>query len=46
MVFQLVVLKPFLGFARGDRVSDQKLVEKILSGPQASFVVRIAGKEA
>jgi hypothetical protein len=46
MIFQLVVLKPFAGFARGDMISDQKLVEKILSGPEAGFVVRVAGKES
>jgi len=45
MAFHLVVLKPFAGFKRGDLITDTAAVEKILAGPQASFVVRIASKE-
>ena len=46
MTFHLVVLKPFLGFKRGDLITDQATVEKILAGPQATFVVRITPKES
>jgi len=46
MNYQLVVLKPFEGFGRGDVIKDAAAVQKILAGPQASFVVRVcAGKE-
>lgn len=45
-MYQLVVLKPFEGFGRGDVIKDAAMVQKILAGPQASFVVRVrAGKE-
>jgi hypothetical protein len=45
MTFQLVVLKPFAGFKRGDVITDKAVVTKILAGPEASFVVRAAAKE-
>ncbi len=46
MAYHLVVLKPFLGFGRGDVIKDAAAVQKILTGPQAGFVVRVsAGKE-
>lgn len=45
MMFHLVVLKPFSGFKRGDLITDTVVVEKILAGPQAGYVVRIASKE-
>ena len=45
MIFQLVVLKPFAGFKRGDMITDSVTVEKILAGPQASSVVRVTSKE-
>jgi hypothetical protein len=45
MKFQLVVLKPFEGFKRGDLITDSATVEKFLSGPQASSVVRVVSKE-
>ena len=45
MTFQLVVLKPFGDFKRGDTITDKVEVKKILSGPEASFVVRVSGKE-
>jgi hypothetical protein len=45
-MFHLVVLKPFNGFKRGDLITDVVTVEKILTGPQASFVVRCASGEA
>jgi hypothetical protein len=44
MNFHLVVLKPFATYKRGDVITDATAVEKILAGPQASFVVRIAAK--
>lgn len=44
MTFHLVVLKPFDGYKRGDMIADTVLVQKILAGPQASFVVRIRAK--
>jgi hypothetical protein len=45
MMFHLVVLKPFLGFNRGDLITDTVMVEKILAGPQANSVVRTTPKE-
>jgi len=45
MKFHLVVLKPFAGFKRGDLITDQAMVEKVLAGPQAGSVVRIMAKE-
>ncbi|MDE8344814.1 MAG: hypothetical protein POH28_01375 [Acidocella sp.] len=44
MRFQLVVLKPFAGYRRGDLITDGTIIERILAGPQASFVVRIMAK--
>jgi hypothetical protein len=44
MAFHLVVLKPFQGFKRGDVISDTIMVQKILSGSEASFVVRVTAK--
>jgi hypothetical protein len=44
MTFQLVVLKPFAGFKRGDLITDAVTVERILAGPQASFVVRVTSR--
>lgn len=46
MNFHLVVLKPFQTYKRGDVISDAENVTKILSGPQATFVVRVATKGA
>jgi hypothetical protein len=46
MSIQLVVLRPFQGFKRGDKIVDQALVTQILAGPQANFVVRVTGKES
>jgi hypothetical protein len=45
MKFHLVVLKTFAGYKRGDLITDTVMVEKILTGPQASSVVRVAAKE-
>ena len=45
MVFHLVVLKPFGGFKRGDVITDSAAITRIMSGPQAGFVVRVSGKE-
>lgn len=44
MTFHLVVLKPFEGYKRGDMITDSGAVQKILAGPQASFVVRVSAK--
>ncbi len=44
MTFHLVVLKPFGGYQRGELITDTAAVEKILAGPQASYVVRVAAK--
>ena len=44
MIFHLVVLKPFDGHKRGDVITDAGAVRNILSGPQASFVVRVRAK--
>jgi hypothetical protein len=45
MTFELVILKPFLGYKRGDRITDGATIAKILAGPQASYVVRVTAKE-
>lgn len=45
MTFQLVVLKPFRGFSRGDVISEPTVITKILAGPEAGFVVRVTAKE-
>jgi hypothetical protein len=44
MTIHLVVLKPFAGFKRGDAITDKGAIAKILSGPEAGFVVRAAAK--
>lgn len=44
MTFHLVVLKPFDGYKRGDMITEAAAVQKILSGPQAGFVVRVGAK--
>jgi hypothetical protein len=44
MTFHLVVLKPFDGYKRGNLITDVTAVQKILAGPQASFVVRVSAK--
>jgi hypothetical protein len=44
MTFHLVVLKAFGGFKRGELITDNMTVEKILAGPQASSVVRVMAK--
>jgi hypothetical protein len=44
MKFYLVVLKPFDGYRRGEMITDTTTVQKILAGPQANFVVRVAAK--
>ncbi len=46
MTFQLVVMKPFQGFNRGDVIVDAAMINKILAGPEAGFVVRVSAKEA
>lgn len=44
-MFNLIVLKPFLHFRRGDFITDKAIIEKILSGPSASSVVKISAKK-
>lgn len=44
MTIKLVVLKPFSDFKRGDMIADKAIVDSILAGPQARFVVRICTK--
>jgi len=44
MTFHLVVLKPFDGYKRGDVITEGTVVQNILAGPQASFVVRVSAK--
>ena len=44
MIFHLVVLRPFQNYKRGDVISDALTVQKILSSPEASFVVRVSAK--
>ncbi len=46
MTFELVVLKAFAGYKRGDKITDSATISHILAGPQAGFVVRVAFKEA
>jgi len=41
MSYVLVVLIPFENVKRGDMISNTALVEKILAGGNASFVVRL-----
>lgn len=45
MTFHLVVREAFAGFRRGDVIADAKMIEKVLSGPQAAFVMRVNTKE-
>lgn len=45
MNYHLVVLRPFGGFKRGDVITDRAVIEKIMAGPEASFVVRVSGGE-
>lgn len=44
MRFQLVVLKPFAAYRRGDLITDGAAIERILAGAEASFVVRVMAK--
>ncbi|WP_297370431.1 hypothetical protein [Acidocella sp.] len=44
MTFHLVVLKAFETYKRGDLITDGATVAKILAGPQAGFVVRVAAR--
>lgn len=44
MKFHLVVLKPFDVYKRGDMITDAESVQKVLAGPQASFVVRVSAR--
>ena len=44
-MFNLVVLKPFLQFRRGDLITDKATIEKIISGPSVGSVVRISAKK-
>jgi hypothetical protein len=42
MNLNLVVVKPFSGFSRGDVVTDDTRVAQILRSEQATHVVRVA----
>ena len=44
--FELVVVQPFAGYERGDRVTDQVKVEEILSSEHEHNVVRVAPAKA
>jgi hypothetical protein len=44
MAFQLVVLKPFAGYKRGEKITDTAVISKILAGPEAGYVVRVLAK--
>jgi hypothetical protein len=46
MAFELVVLKPFSCYKRGDMITDSSAISKILAGPQANCVVRVIPKES
>jgi len=41
MDMHLVVVKPFVGFARGDVITDEVRIAQILRGEQAAHVVRV-----
>lgn len=42
MEIHLVVVRPFGGLARGDIVTDEAQITKILNSEHARFVVRVA----
>jgi hypothetical protein len=42
MIFHLVVHGVFAGFKRGDVITEAVIIEKILSSPQATFVMRVS----
>lgn len=44
MEIHLVVVRPFVGFSRGDVVTDPARIASILSGENAHFVVRVAAR--
>lgn len=46
MTFHLVVRGAFAGFKRGDVITDATIIEKILSSPQAAFVMRVSTRES
>ena len=45
MTFHLVVREAFAGFRRGDVITDAAMIGKVLSSPQAAFVMRVSTKE-
>ena len=45
MDLQLVVVRPFGGFARGDAVTDPNRIAEILNGEHATHVVRACAPE-
>lgn len=45
-MFHLIVVEPFEGFAKGDRVSDPAVVAKILQSDNADSVIRVAAESA
>jgi hypothetical protein len=46
MEIQLVVVKPFAGFARGDMIADATRINEVLKGENAHSVVRVAKSTA
>lgn len=45
MTFNLIVLRNFFEYKRGDLISDKATIENILAGPNASSVVRTLVKK-
>ena len=46
MEIQLVVVRPFAGFARGDMIADATRINDILKSEHAHSVVRVAKSAA
>lgn len=42
MQFELVVVRPFGGLSRGERIRDPKRIAEILASEHATWVVRVA----
>ena len=42
MTFQLVAMKPFLGFVRGDIINDTGRILEILASDYRRFVAKVA----
>ena len=46
MTFHLVATRPFLGYARGDIITDVAKINEILSSDYKRFVVKVASSVA